>query len=96
MEKAEQLKRVREFRDSLKEYMTVCQPFWEARNHYGRVDESDREKEATMREALTEEWGRLEQLFLKIKAPTHMLRPMAGVTRSIFDEIGRASCRERV
>lgn len=86
MDKADQIKRVRKFRDLLKEYMAICQEFWTARNQYRRVEESMVTKEAEMRELLTEDWGRLEQLFLKINAPISTLHPMAGVVRPIFDD----------
>jgi hypothetical protein len=86
MDKAKQIERVRAFRDSLKEYMVVCKEFWAARRDYRDLEESAIKKEAKMRESLTEEWGRLEQLFLKIGAPTHTYHPMAGVTRSVFDD----------
>ena len=86
MDKADQIKRVRKFRDLLKEYMTICQEFWVARNQHRKVDGSIVTTEAEMRELLTEEWGRLEQLFLKINAPIRTLHPMAGVVRPIFDD----------
>lgn len=86
MDKADQLKQVRNFRDLLKEYKTICQQFWIARNQYRQVERQAVTKEAEMRELLTEEWGRLEQLFFKINAPISTLHPMANVVRPIFDD----------
>ena len=85
-EKLKQIEQVRAFRDGLKDYYAVCNQKWRALNQHMSVDEDVRAQEKEMREKLTEEWGRLERLFLKIGAPTHSHHPMAGVTRAIFDD----------
>jgi hypothetical protein len=86
MSKNDQLDQVRKFRDGLKEYMLVCNEVWQARNEYRTADEAVYRKERTLREKLIEEWGRLEQLFLKIGAATHSYHPATGIARPIFDE----------
>lgn len=86
MDKEEQLKKVRKFRDSLKDYMTICSEIWHARNSYRQVDDSIATEEAEMRESLIEEWGRLEQLFLKIGAPIFTYHPAINVKRPMFDD----------
>ena len=87
MKKEDHLKQIQAFRDALKVYYKeACGPIWGARNGHKPADEDVRKKEKEMREKLTEDWGRLEHLFVKIKAPIHSYHPMVGVTRSIFED----------
>jgi hypothetical protein len=86
MNKEDQIKRIRQFRDSLKKYMEVCKEFWVARHEYRDVEASTVKKEEEMRESLTENWGRLEQLFNKIGAPNISYTPATGIRRPIFDD----------
>lgn len=86
MDKKTQVEKIRLFRDGLKKYLEVCNEVWRARSEYRSVEAGIYKMEKDTRESLTEEWGRLEQLFLKIGAPTHSHHPATGITRSLFDE----------
>jgi hypothetical protein len=86
MGKVDQIKHIRKFRDSLKKYKTICEEFWIAHREHRNVEKSVAIKEAKMRELLTEMWGRLEQLFHRINAPTSTLHPGIGIVRPIFDD----------
>ena len=83
--KEELKKKITAFRDKFKEYLEVCRSVWQARRRYSDGAEH-LEKEGTLREQLTEEWGQLENIFRKIGAPMFGVIPAIGYRTMFFDE----------
>lgn len=74
--------RVKTFRDKLKEYQELLEKIGKSNIVRSQLLEG----EAKLREELTEEWGRLERIFVQLGLPNIYVFPNLGHKEYIFDE----------